>query len=134
MQYVYKDKARWTRYVNFNSAGSVTATQSLQSDVPRNLKLTADGGLSLLGLWGGGVGSGITLPNKNDLREGTATASTVPLVLTKTVKDTATCVLQPATTARAGVMTADFVQKIADLEARIAELEGTATQQTQQTE
>ena len=134
MQYVFKDKARWTRYVNFNSAGSVTATQSLQSDVPRNLKLTADGGLSLLGLWGGGVGSGITLPNKNDLREGTATASTVPLVLTKTVKDTATCVLQPATTARAGVMTADFVQKIADLEARIAELEGTATQQTQQTE
>ena len=134
MQYVYKDKARWTRYVNFNSAGSVTATQSLQSDVPRNLKLTADGGLSLLGLWGGGVGSGITLPNKNDLREGTATASTVPLVLTKTVKDTAPCVLQPATTARAGVMTADFVQKIADLEARIAELEGTATQQTQQTE
>lgn len=134
MQYVFKDKARWTRYVNFNSAGSVTGTQSLQSDVPRNLKLTADGGLSLLGLWGGGVGSGITLPNKNDLREGTATASTVPLVLTKSVKDTATCVLQPATTARAGVMTADFVQKIADLEARIAELEGTATQQTQQTE
>ena len=134
MQYVFKDKARWTRYVKFNSAGSVTATQSLQSDVPRNLKLTADGGLSLLGFWGGGVGSGITLPNKNDLREGTATASTVPLVLTKTVKDTATCILQPATTARAGVMTADFVQKIADLEARIAELEGTATQQTQQTE
>ena len=134
MQYVFKDKARWTRYVNFNSAGSVTATQSLPSDVPRNLKLPPDGGLSLLGLWGGGVGSGITLPNKNDLREGTATASTVPLVLTKTVKDTATCVLQPATTARAGVMTAAFVQKIADLEARIAELEGTATQQTQQTE
>lgn len=134
MQYVFKDKARWTRYVNFNSAGSVTATQSLQSDVPRNLSLSADGGLSLRGIWGGGVGSGITLPNKNDLREGTATASTVPLVLTKTVKDTATCVLQPATTARAGVMTAAFVQKIADLEARIAELEGTATQQTQQTE
>lgn len=134
MQYVFKDKARWTRYIKFNSAGRVTETQSLQSDVPRNLHLTDNGGLSLRGLWGGVVGSGITLPNKNDLREGTPTATTVPLVLTKTVKDTATCVLQPATTARAGVMTADFVQKIADLEARIAELEGTATQQTQQTE
>lgn len=112
MQYVFKDKSRWTRYINFNAAGSVTGTQSLQSDVPRNLNLTANGGLSLRGLWGGAVGSGVTLPNKNDLREGTATASTVPLVLTKSVKDTATCELQPATTARAGVMTTAQVESL----------------------
>lgn len=118
MQYVFKDKSRWTRYINFNAAGSVTGTQSLQSDVPRNLNLTANGGLSLRGLWGGAVGSGVTLPNKNDLREGTATASTVPLVLTKSVKDTATCVLQPATTARAGVMTVEHVQQLADAKAK----------------
>lgn len=118
MQYVFKDKARWTRYINFNAAGSVTGTQSLQSDVPRNLNLTANGGLSLRGLWGGAVGSGVTLPNKNDLREGTATASTVPLVLTKSVKDTATCELQPATTARAGVMTVEQVQQLADAKAK----------------
>lgn len=118
MQYVFKDKSRWTRYVNFNAAGSVTGTQSLQSDVPRNLNLTANGGLSLRGLWGGAVGSGVTLPNKNDLREGTATASTVPLVLTKSVKDTATCELQPATTARAGVMTVEQVQQLADAKAK----------------
>lgn len=115
MQYVFKDKSRWTRYINFNAAGSVTGTQSLQSDVPRNLNLTANGGLSLRGLWGGAVGSGVTLPNKNDLREGTATASTVPLVLTKSVKDTATCVLQPATTARAGVMTTAQVESLGQL-------------------
>lgn len=112
MQYVFKDKSRWTRYINFNAAGSVTGTQSLQSDVPRNLNLTANGGLSLRGLWGCAVGSGVTLPNKNDLREGTATASTVPLILTKSVKDTATCELQPATTARAGVMTTAQVESL----------------------
>ena len=112
MQYVFKDKARWTRYVNFNSAGRVTETQPLQSDVPRNLHLTDNGGLSLRGLWGGVVGSGITLPNKNDLREGTPTATSVPLVLTKSIKDTVTCNLGAATTARAGVMTVEQVKQL----------------------
>lgn len=138
MQYVFKDKARWTRYVNFNAAGSVTGTQSLQSDVPRNLNLTANGGLSLRGLWGGVVGSGVTLPNKNDLREGTATASTVPLVLTKSVKDTATCELQPATTARAGVMTVEQVNQLSDAKAdakeAIAALQNTPTVANSSTE
>ena len=113
MQYVFREKARWTRYVKFNSAGRVTETQPLQSDVPRNLHLTDNGGLSLRGLWGGVVGSGITLPNKNDLREGTPTATSVPLVLTKAIKDTVTCNLGPATTARAGVMTVEQVQQLA---------------------
>lgn len=118
MQYVFKDKSRWTRYINFNAAGSVTGTQSLQSDVPRNLNLTANGSLSLRGLWGGAVGSGVTLPNKNDLREGTPTATTVPLVLTKSIKDTVTCNLGPATTARAGVMTVEQVKQLADAKAK----------------
>lgn len=112
MQYIFKDKARWTRYINFNSAGRVTETQPLQSDIPRNLHLTDNGGLSLRGLWGGAVGSGITLPNKNDLREGTPTATSVPLVLTKAIKDTVTCNLGPATTARAGVMTVEQVKAL----------------------
>lgn len=118
MQYVFREKARWTRYVNFNSAGRVTETQPLQSDVPRNLHLTDNGGLSLRGLWGGVVGSGITLPNKNDLREGTPTATSVPLVLTKAIKDTVTCNLGAATTARAGVMTVDQVNQLAKEAAR----------------
>lgn len=113
MQYVFREKARWTRYIKFNSAGRVTETQPLQSDVPRNLHLTDNGGLSLRGLWGGVVGSGITLPNKNDLREGTPTATSVPLVLTKSIKDTVTCNLGPATTARAGVMTVEQVKQLA---------------------
>ena len=118
MQYVYKDKARWTRYINFNSAGRVTETQPLQSDVPRSLHLTDNGGLSLRSLWGGAVGSGITLPNKNDLREGTPTATSVPLVLTKAIKDTVTCNLGPATTARAGVMTVEQVKQLADAKSK----------------
>ena len=123
MQYVYKDKARFTRYINFNAASQVTAVQGLQPDGVRNLYYTDKGFIGQRDAWGTQVGSGFFLPNKNDLREGTPTATSVPLVLTKSIKDTATCVLQPATTARAGVMTAAHVQKLADLEARIAALE-----------
>ena len=50
-----------------------------------------------------------------DLREGTPTATTVPLVLTKSIKDTVTCNLGEATTARAGVMTADQVKRLGAL-------------------
>lgn len=123
MQYVYKDKARYTRYINFNAAASVTAVQVLQPDGVRNLYYTDKGFIGQRDAWGTQVGSGFFLPNKNDLREGTPTDTSVPLVLTKAIKDTVTCNLGPATTARAGVMTAAHVQKLANLEARIAALE-----------
>ncbi len=123
MQYVYKGKARYTRYLNFNAAGSVTGVQSLQPDGVRNLYYTEKGFIGQRDMWGTQVGSGFFLPNKNDLREGVATATTVPLVLTKAIKDTATCTLQPATTARAGVMTAEHVQKLNEAEVNSAKAE-----------
>lgn len=118
MQYVYKDKARFTRYINFNAAASVTAVQGLQPDGVRNLYYTDTGFIGQRDPWGTQVGSGFFLPNKNDLREGTPTATTVPLVLTKSIKDTVTCNLGPATTARAGVMTAEHVKQLADAKAK----------------
>lgn len=118
MQYVYKDKARYTRYINFNAAASVTAVQGLQPDGVRNLYYTDTGFIGQRDAWGTQVGSGFFLPNKNDLREGTPTATTVPLVLTKAIKDTVTCNLGPATTARAGVMTVEQVKQLADAKAK----------------
>ena len=119
MQYVYKDKARYTRYINFNAAASVTAVQGLQPDGVKNLYYTDKGFIGQRDMWGTQVGSGFFLPNKNDLREGTPTATTVPLVLTKAIKDTVTCNLGPATTARAGVMTVEQVKSLADLQAKV---------------
>lgn len=118
MQYVYKDKARYARYINFNAAAKVTAVQGLQPDGVRNLYYTDTGFIGQRDAWGTQVGSGFFLPNKNDLREGTPTATSVPLVLTKAIKDTATCTLQPATTARAGVMTAAQVEQLSDAKAK----------------
>lgn len=118
MQYVYKDKARYTRYINFNAAASVTAVQGLQPDGVRNLYYTDTGFIGQRDAWGTQVGSGFFLPNKNDLREGTPTATSVPLVLTKAIKDTVTCNLGPATTARAGVMTVEQVKQLADAKAK----------------
>lgn len=118
MQYVYKDKARYTRYINFNAAASVTAVQPLQPDGVRNLYYTDKGFIGQRDAWGTQVGSGFFLPNKNDLREGTPTATSVPLVLTKSIKDTVTCNLGPATTARAGVMTVEQVNQLADAKAK----------------
>ena len=118
MQYVYKDKARFTRYINFNAAARVTAVQGLQPDGVRNLYYTDTGFIGQRDAWGTQVGSGFFLPNKNDLREGTPTATSVPLVLTKSIKDTVTCNLGAATTARAGVMTAEQVKQLADAKAK----------------
>ena len=118
MQYVYKDKARYTRYINFNAAAKVTAVQGLQPDGVRNLYYTDTGFIGQRDAWGTQVGSGFFLPNKNDLREGTPTATSVPLVLTKAIKDTVTCNLGAATTARAGVMTVEQVTQLAKEAAR----------------
>lgn len=122
MQYVYKDKARYTRYINFNAAASVTAVQPLQPDGVRNLYYTDTGFIGQRDAWGTQVGSGFFLPNKNDLREGTPTATSVPLVLTKSIKDTVTCNLGPATTARAGVMTVEHLKRLAGVEAKTGKL------------
>ena len=115
MQYVYKDKARFTRYINFNAAARVTAVQGLQPDGVRDLYYTDTGFIGQRDAWGTQVGSGFFLPNKNDLREGTPTATSVPLVLTKSIKDTVTCNLGAATTARAGVMTVAQVKQLGAL-------------------
>lgn len=115
MQYVYKDKARYTRYINFNAAARVTAVQGLQPDGVRDLYYTDTGFIGQRDAWGTQVGSGFFLPNKNDLREGTPTATSVPLVLTKAIKDTVTCNLGAATTARAGVMTVEQVKQLGAL-------------------
>lgn len=123
MQYVYKDKARYTRYINFNAAASVTAVQPLQPDGVRNLYYTDTGFIGQRDAWGTQVGSGFFLPNKNDLREGTPTATSVPLVLTKSIKDTVTCNLGPATTARAGVMTVEQVKSLGALSNMWLEIE-----------
>ena len=123
MQYVYKDKARYTRYINFNAAASVTAVQPLQPDGVRNLYYTDTGFIGQRDPWGTQVGSGFFLPNKNDLREGTPTATSVPLVLTKAIKETVTCNLGPATTARAGVMTVVQVEQLADAKAKVASMD-----------
>lgn len=123
MQYVYKDKARYTRYINFNAAASVTAVQGLQPDGVRNLYYTDTGFIGQRDAWGTQVGSGFFLPNKNDLREGTPTATSVPLVLTKAIKDTVTCNLGPATTARAGVMTVEQVKQLGALSNMWLEIE-----------
>lgn len=122
MQYVYKDKARYARYINFNAAAKVTAVQGLQPDGVRNLYYTDTGFIGQRDAWGTQVGSGFFLPNKNDLREGTPTATSVPLVLTKAIKDTVTCNLGAATKARAGVMTAEQVERLAGVEAKTGKL------------
>lgn len=123
MQYVYKDKARYARYINFNAAAKVTAVQGLQPDGVRNLYYTDTGFIGQRDAWGTQVGSGFFLPNKNDLREGTPTATSVPLVLTKAIKDTVTCNLGPATTARAGVMTVEQVKSLGALSNMWLEIE-----------
>ena len=123
MQYVYKDKARFSRYINFNAAARVTAVQGLQPDGVRNLYYTDTGFIGQRDPWGTQVGSGFFLPNKNDLREGTPTATSVPLVLTKAIKDTVACNLGAATTARAGVMTVEQVEQLGALSNMWLEIE-----------
>ena len=112
MQHIYIEKRRFTRYINF-SATAVTAVQGVQNDGVRNLFFnTATGKLLMRDMWSNNIGEAATLPNNGSLREGTPTLSTVPLVLTKTFGDTVTATLMPATSARAGVMTAADKTKV----------------------
>ena len=112
MQHIYIEKRRFTRYINF-SATAVTAVQGVQNDGARNLFFnTSTGKLLMRDMWSNNIGEAATLPNNGSLREGTPTLSTVPLVLTKTFGDTVTATLMPATSARAGVMTAADKTKV----------------------
>lgn len=110
MQYIYIDKQQYTRYINF-SATSVTEVQSVQNHGARNITLSGRV-LQLKNMWGYNVGGGATLPDNSNLYEGTAGASSVPVVLAKTFGGTMTATLGAATSARAGVMTAADKSKL----------------------
>lgn len=122
-QYVFKGRGRYTRTIQRIGASGDTTVTNLSNDGVRNLYYTEDGYIGHKDTLGVPVGSGVLIPNKNNLREGTPTLTTVPLILTKSLGGTAECVVNAATTARAGVMSAAHVQKLANLEARIAALE-----------
>ena len=110
MQYIYIEKRQYTRYINF-SATSVTEVQSVQNHGARNITLSGRV-LQLKNMWGYNVGGGATLPDNSNLYEGTAGASSVPVLLAKTFGGTVTATLGAATTARAGVMTAADKTKV----------------------
>lgn len=110
MQYIYIEKRQYTRYINF-SATSVTEVQSVQNHGARNITLSGRV-LQLKNMWGFNVGGSATLPDNSNLYEGTAGASSVPVLLAKTFGGTVTATLGAATTARAGVMTAADKTKV----------------------
>lgn len=110
MQYIYIEKRKYTRYIYFSQT-AVTAVQGVQNDGARNLSLSGRA-LQMKDMWGNNVGSGSTIPDNGNLREGSAGALSVPVVLTKTFGGTVTATLGAATTARAGVMTAADKTKV----------------------
>lgn len=110
MQYIYIEKRKYTRYIYFSQT-SVTAVQGVQNDGARNLTLSGRA-LQMKDMWGNNVGSGSTIPDNGNLREGSAGALSVPVVLTKTFGGTVTATLGAATSARAGVMTAADKTKV----------------------
>ena len=113
MQYIYIEKRKYTRYIYF-SRTEVTAVQAIQNDGARNLSLSGRA-LQMKDMWGYNVGSGVTIPDNGNLREGTAGTSSVSIVLTKTFSGTETATLGAATSARAGVMTAADKTKLNNL-------------------
>lgn len=122
-QYVFKGRGRYIRTIQRIGASGDTTVTELSNDGVRNLYYTEEGYIGHKDSLGVQVGRGVLIPNKNALREGTPTLTTVPLILTKSLGGTDECNINSATTARAGVMTAAHVQKLANLEARIAALE-----------
>ena len=113
MQYIYIEKRKYTRYIYFSQT-AVTAVQGVQNDGARNLSLSGRA-LQMKDMWGNNVGSGSTIPDNGNLREGSAGALSVPVVLTKTFGGTVTATLGAATSARAGVMTAADKTKLNNL-------------------
>lgn len=117
MQYIYNQNKQFTRSITF-SATNVTSVQPPQNDGARNLSLSGRV-LQMTNMWGDNVGSGATIPDNGNIYEGTAGASSVPITIAKTFGGTATATLGAATSARAGVMTVDHVNKIKKLEERV---------------
>ena len=113
MQYIYIEKRKYTRYIYFSQT-AVTAVQGVQNDGVRNLSLSGRW-LQMKDMWGNNVGSGATIPDNGNLREGSAGTLSVPVVLSKTFGGTVTATLGAATSARAGVMTAADKTKLDNL-------------------
>lgn len=115
MQYIYCNKSRYTRYINF-TASSVSAVQSMQPDGIRNLQYD-NGVLSLRGIWGAIIGSTVNLTSvdKTAIREGTSTTDKVQLTVTKPFGNTASAYISAATSAKAGIMTAAMYDNLVSL-------------------
>ncbi len=115
MQYIYCNKSRYTRYINF-TASSVSAVQSMQLEGVRNLQYD-NGVLSLRGIWGAIIGSTVNLTSvdKTAIREGTSTTDKVQLTVTKPFGNTASAYISAATSAKAGIMTAAMYDTLVSL-------------------
>ena len=124
MQYIYCNKTRYTRYIDF-TASSVSAVQSMQPDGIRNLQYD-NGVLSLRGIWGAIIGSTVNLTSvdKTAIREGTSTTDKVQLTVTKPFGNTASAYISAATSAKAGIMTAAMYNTLVSLNDRVIELTG----------
>lgn len=112
MQYIYCNKRRYTRYIDF-SATAIISVQSLQTEGVRNLQYD-NGVLSLKDIWGDTIGSTVNLTSvdKTAIREGTSTASQVQLTITKPFGNTASAYISAATSAKAGIMTAEMYARL----------------------
>lgn len=124
MQYIYCNKSRYTRYIDF-TASSVSAVQSMQPEGVRNLQYD-NGVLSLRGIWGAIIGSTVNLTSvdKTAIREGTSTTDKVQLTVTKPFGNTASAYISAATSAKAGIMTAAMYNTLVSLNDRVIELTG----------
>ena len=112
MQYIYCNKRRYTRYIDF-SATAIISVQSLQTEGVRNLQYD-NGVLSLKDIWGDTIGSTVNLTSvdKTAIREGTSTTDKVQLTVTKPFGNTASAYISAATSAKAGIMTATMCNRL----------------------
>lgn len=110
VQYIFIEGRRFTRFIRYSST-DVVEVQSIQNDGVRDIELKG-GVLQLIDMWSNPIGVGATLPDDSNIYEGNATLSTVPIVMTKAQGGTVTATLMPATSARAGVMTAADKEKL----------------------
>ena len=115
MQYIYCNKRRYTRYIDFSTT-AVISVQSLQTEGVRNLQYN-NGVLILKDIWGDTIGSTVNLTSidKTAIREGTSTANQVQLTVTKPFGNTASAYISAATSAKAGVMTAEMYDNLVSL-------------------
>ena len=110
VQYIFLESRRFTRFIRYSST-DVVEVQGVQNDGVRDIELKG-GVLQLIDMWSNPIGIGATLPDDSNIYEGNATLSTVPIVMAKAQGGTVTATLMPATSARAGVMTAADKEKL----------------------